>query len=116
MEKVIMAVQDLNASFELEKNINDHKLYKLRDYRNNFCHYIDEKNDDNYIKFKKYEFILDKLTTIDVAIKRKIELLYGRNIINKIIYFVRPKLICNFNIVTELDEQEIYEELNLFWE
>jgi FtsZ-binding cell division protein ZapB len=116
MEKIIMVIQDLNATFELEKNINDHKLYKLRDYRNSFCHYIDDKNDDDFIKFKKYEFVLEKLTDINNTIKKKIETLYGRDIINKIINYVRPKLIYNFDNVSDIDEEELYQELNIFWE
>ena len=116
MEKIIMVIQDLNATFELEKNINDNKLYKLRDYRNSFCHYIDEKNDNEFIKFKKYEFVLEKLTDINNTIKKKIETLYGRDIINKIINYVRPKLIYNFDNVSDIDEEELYQELNLFWE
>jgi len=119
MQKVIMVVQDLNAIFMLEKHIKDTKLYILRDDRNVFCHYIDDKNDSDFIKMKKYEYIIDQLSTINATIKRKIESQYGRNIVQKIIEYVKPLLdILAIDVKKDDDitEEELNDKLTIFWE
>ena len=119
MQKVIMAVQDLNAIFMLEKHIKDTKLHILRDNRNVFCHYIDDKNDSDFVKMKKYEYIIDQLSTINATIKRKIESQYGRNIVQKIIEYVKPLLdILAIDVKKDDDitEEELNDKLTIFWE
>jgi chromosome segregation ATPase len=116
MQKIIMAVQDLNANFSLEKYIKNSKLYILRDNRNNTCHYIDDKNDSDFIKMKKYEYIINKLSTINTTIKRKIESQYGRDIIQKIIDYVKPFLTVDVIMDDDITEEELNNELTFFWE
>jgi hypothetical protein len=116
IQKIIMAVQDLNAMFELEKHINDTKLFRLRNFRNNICHYFDDVNDTEFLKFKKMENVINQLCDIDPNIKYKIEQSYGVNVVQKIIDYMKPVLDNYVCTIDKIDEDDLNFILNQFWE
>jgi len=116
IQKIIMAVQDLNAMFELEKHINDTKLFRLRNFRNNICHYFDDLNDTEFLKFKKMENVINQLCDIDPNIKYKIEQSYGVNVVQKIIDYMKPVLDNYVCTIDKIDEDDLNFILNQFWE
>ena len=116
IQKIIMAVQDLNAMFELEKHINDTKLSRLRNFRNNICHYFDDLNDTEFLKFKKMENVINQLCDIDPNIKYKIEQSYGVNVVQKIIDYMKPVLDNYVCTIDKIDEDDLNFILNQFWE
>jgi hypothetical protein len=103
-EKYIVAIQDINRSDELEKNISNYdvknKLKKLRNDRVNECHYLNEEDD-------KRTNLRDKIINMPVAVK---------NIFNK----KYPKLIDNIlpyiaKIIT-IPSKENNDEIGDWWE
>jgi hypothetical protein len=118
INKYIIVIQYLNSIYKLEKNIKNTRIAYLRDERNYSCHYVLD-DDDNFIKLKKNEYILEKLTTIDESIKNKIEKKYGKDIIQKIISVVKPLVEIDKQVIvdnTGFTQEQIDDEISFFWD
>jgi chromosome segregation ATPase len=116
INKYIIVIQYLNSIYKLEKNIKNTRIAYLRDDRNYDCHYILD-TDKDYIKLKKTEYILDKLSTIDEHIKYKIEKKYGKDIIQNIISVVKPFVETDKTVNnTGFTQERIDDEITFFWE
>jgi hypothetical protein len=74
--KIITALQDINSLHCLEKIIIIKKsLFKLRKYRNNYNHYIDEDSDDYEISCKQL-YLLYRLKILTNEEKNIINLIF----------------------------------------
>lgn len=118
INKIILAIQDMNRIYELEKNINGGKnLSRLRNQRNKDCHYIDEYRDNKLLQIKKTEYVLYKISSISESIRIQFEKRYGNNMIQTIINYIQPLIyemnnMYQSNILLDFEDYEITD----FWE
>jgi predicted RNase H-like nuclease (RuvC/YqgF family) len=121
-KKFLVAIQDLNSIYQFEQNkdiFGKNNIKNLRNFRNGSCHFIND-DDDDYIVFKKKEYIIQKLSTIDNETKLELdELCKTTDFTKNIIKYVQPILhqnkntVQNINNITQKDIDKIFA---FFWE
>ena len=105
--KIITAIQDINSDYNLEKiTIIKKSLFKLRKYRNNYNHYIDEDNDKYESDCKKLYLLyrLKELTNDEKTIINNI-FTKDEDLINEIIKY----LDININKNIEINEDILFD-------
>jgi chromosome segregation ATPase len=102
MTKIITALQDLNSCDKLEIKLNafNKTLKKLRDNRNICNHYIYDDDDIDNIN-KKKTYLLNQLINILEDIKITINKIYGKNLIETIIEYLKNNTDTNSEVSDE---------------
>ena len=102
MTKIITALQDLNSCDKLEIKLNafNKTLKKLRDNRNTCNHYIYDDDDIDNIN-KKKTYLLNQLINISEDIKITINKIYGTNLIETIIDYLKDNTDTNSEVSDE---------------
>ena len=90
INKLLICFQDLNREYLLEKLFNHpfyKYIYRIRNYRMNNCHYLEDGEDINILKYKKY-ILHNVLKDLDNDIIIQFEKTYKCfGLINKMIDF-----------------------------
>ena len=113
MTKLMISMQDLNAedslnSFEL---VQSHQMIrKLKKLRVSECHYIEDIDSLELVKYKK-QIIYDKLTTLTSEFKIMFEKKCGKGLIEGIIRHLKN----NMSLYSELPTQEDHDDANDWW-
>ena len=109
-EKYVIAIQDLNSFDELEKKLdiaNSRKIKRLRTGRNAIYHYLYNDLDNTEMDYRR-NILYNKLKDMPNYIKSIFDKKYP-----KLIDSILPHVIKN-NI--ELDDDDIIEDINAWWE
>jgi uncharacterized coiled-coil protein SlyX len=111
LDKIIIAIQDLNAVDELEKKFrNPYKewIRELRLTRNAFCHYMDKENTPDIIN-KKKEILLRELKNTLEEYSEKIQ--YDVSVIHQVVQYLEENC-CVYDDISDADIRKI----ELYWE
>ena len=102
MTIILTGLQDLNSCDELEIKLNafNKTLKKLRDNRNTCNHYIYDDDDIDNIN-KKKTYLLNQLINISEDIKITINKIYGKNLIETIIDYLKDNIDTNSEVSDE---------------
>ena len=106
INKLLICFQDLNREYLLEKIFNHpfyKYIYKIRNCRMNNCHYLEDGEDINILKYKKY-ILYNILKDLDNDIIIQFEKTYKCfGLINKMIEFTSQ-----FNKKVEIEEDYFF--------
>ena len=110
--KIITALQDLNSCDKLEIKLNtlNKSLKKLRNNINICNHYIYDDDDIDNIN-KKKTYLLNQLINISEEIKTNINNIYGKNLIETIIEYLKDNTDTN----SEVSEEDL-SYIESWWE
>ncbi len=112
INKLLICFQDLNREYLLEKLFNYpfyKYIYRIRNCRMNNCHYLEDGEDINILKYKKY-ILYNILQDLDNDIIIQFEKTYKCiGLINKMIEFTSQ-----FNKKVEIEEDE-KEYIDIWW-
>ena len=109
MTKIITALQDLNSCDKLEIKLSK-SFKKLRNNRNICNHYIYDDDDIDNIN-KKKTYLLNQLINISEDIKTNINNIYGKNLIETIIEYLKDNTDTN----SEVSEEDL-SYIETLWE
>lgn len=114
ISKLIIAIQDLNFSEQLEQQISiySRQLSKFRKDKNNEHHYFINNDTSEQLNYKK-NLILEQLKNVTPQITNKFEKKYSKGFIDAIIQYL--KLHTNPTTLTTLTTEE-QEEIAEWWE
>ena len=107
--KIITALQDLNSCDKLEIKLSK-SLKKLRNNINICNHYIYDDDDIDNIN-KKKTYLLNQLINISEEIKTNINNIYGKNLIETIIEYLKDNTDTN----SEVSEEDL-SYIESWWE
>jgi hypothetical protein len=108
--KIMKVLQDINSSDELEIILSlpyKNYMYKLRNQRNENCHYISKMDSQDVIN-KKKEYILKYLLTISSEVKQKINKKCGNGLIDEIIKYL-SSLKLSYSELSEDEMNDVIE-------
>ena len=112
INKLLICFQDLNREYLLEKLFNHpfyKYIYKIRNCKMNNCHYLEDGEDINILKYKKH-ILYNILKDLDNDIIIQFEKTYKcYGLINKMIDFTSQ-----FNKKVEIEEDE-KEYIDIWW-
>jgi hypothetical protein len=111
--KIITALQYINSLHSLEKiTIIKKSLFKLRKYRNNYNHYIDEDSNEYEINCKQL-YLLYKLNNLTIDEKNIINLIFttDENLIDEVIKYLDNTINKNIEI-----NEDILFDINSWWD
>ena len=113
ISKIKILLQDINSSENLEVKLQkiSRQLKRLRNNRNDFCHFIFDDDTPELINLKKI-YLLDKLSNFNG--KHIIDSIYTNGFIDEIILYLKNNITEPTNISE--NDLEILEDLHKDWD